>query len=129
MDLSTLTPVKTEAPDRRRGTTAGPNPFLDNNWLSESYKDKQWREVTVTGKQETYIIKRGKEQGKEATKLTGDAGTVVKLLRDAADMLGLGVSIEVIKGKKVGTFTVKYLGKVRKAAPVKVDDTDEDTTE
>lgn len=109
----------------------GPNPFLDSKApgnLEESYKQFKANkivdatfEVTVPGARETYTMKRGASKGKPGTRLTGDADLVVRLLRDGADQLGIGVSVTAEdavdeKGKKIpGHMTVIYQAKERKA--------------
>lgn len=129
LDLSTLAPVPGTGLTRRSsGREAGPNPFLDNGWLLNSYETEQDFEVTVGGTWERAVKTRGKHKGQEYDKLVGDAATVVRMLRDAADKLEIGVAIECVPAVKIvnegkrnertedipGQVTVKYLGKTRK---------------
>lgn len=138
MDLSALKPRKATNPDAvkrqggggRKGRDLGPNPFLDPKMdgnLEQSYRlfkagktAEATFEVTVAGKMENYTQSRGAQKGQPGTRLTGDADTVVRWLRDAAEQLGIGVSIRTVpatdsKGKEVpGKFTVIYRGQNRK---------------
>ena len=109
----------------RNGRDLGPNPFLDPKMegnLEQSYKafkagntaDATY-EATVPGKREKYTYTRGKSKGQQGERITGDADTVVRLLRDAADQLSLGVTIQVLDAKQPGHMTVVYMAKNRKA--------------
>lgn len=121
MDLGALAPTPGSGMSRRRGTrTAGPNPFLDEGWLQQSYDDGQDYELVVKGWWIDDTIKRGDRAGEPTTRLQGDAAEIVSLLRSAAAKLGIGVSVEVVpalgkNGKELkDTVVVKYLGKDRK---------------
>lgn len=116
MDLNSLAPKPTQAPVRtRQGKHSGPNPFLDQNWLADSYQNGRWDEVTVPGTVEQYEQRNrdGELTGKMATRYTGDALTVVTMLRQAADLLEIGVSIVAEQTSKT-KVTVKYRGQARK---------------
>ena len=116
LDLSTITPqAGSGMTPRRASRTSGPNPFLDNGWLEESYNTGQDYEVgPVAGTYEDGVIQRGERAGEPTTRLVGDAATVVSMLRTAANKLGIGVSIEVVPTKRKGQVIVKYVGKDRK---------------
>jgi hypothetical protein len=113
---------------RRASRTSGPNPFLDNGWLEESYTNGQDYEVgPVSGWYEEGVIQRGERAGEPTTRLAGDAATVVSMLRTAANKLGIGVTIEVVPAKRGKNMViVKYMGKTRKNY---TRGTDEDTEE
>lgn len=117
LDLSALTPVEGSGMSPRRNTrTAGPNPFLDNGWLLKSYEEGQDYEIgPVSGWYEDTTIQRGERAGEPTQKLVGDAAQVVSMLRTAANKLDIGVSIEIVPGKRKGTVVIKYLGKERRA--------------
>lgn len=144
MDFSTLAPVRGTGLTRRSsGREAGPNPFLDNGWLKESYDLHMTNgspegadfEVTVPGSWVSAVKLRGKNKGAAYEKLTGDAASVVRMLRDAADKLEIGVAIECVPAIRVvnagkrnerveeidGMVTVKYLGKERKVYAARED--------
>ncbi len=98
----------------------GPNLFLDNGWLQQSYEQEATMDVVADGTFEEYTMKKGAHKGEPATRLTGDAQEVTRQLREAAKALGIGVAIKyfpvVHRGKEVkGKVLVKYLGTVRKA--------------
>lgn len=124
MDLTNLEPVQGSGLSKRKGSrVAGPNPFLDNEWLLRSYENGQDEEVTVDGKYETVIADRGQHAGEEVTRLTGDAAEVVAMLRSASNKLGIGVRVEVVPdaetwfalpARRKGQIVVKYLGVNRK---------------
>src|SRR5690242_7488798 len=106
MDLTTLTPRATDwTPNRpgRKSSEEGPNPFLENGWLKESYDKGQAYSVTVPGAFEDQQATRNDngtrvpafdESGQPVMKsvLTGDAATVVKMLRKAGESLKIGVA-------------------------------------
>lgn len=124
LDFTTLEPVQGSGLSKRKGSrVAGPNPFLDNEWLLRSYESGQDEEVTVDGKYETVIAERGLHEGEEVVRLTGDAADVVAMLRSASNKLGIGVRVEVVPdaetwfalpARRKGQITVKYLGVNRK---------------
>jgi len=109
----------------RTAADTGPNLFLDNGWLQQSFDEKQDYQVTVDGSWVESEFKKGPNKGQKTEKLTGDAYLVVRQLRDAAAKLGIGVTIQYsIPTKKVkgidtdipGKVTIHYMGKPRKAA-------------
>jgi|SRR5882672_3030802 len=121
MDLSAIQPTEGAGlSPRRNSRVTGPNPFLDNDWLENSYTDGKDYEVTVPGFWEEGKVTRGKRIGEPISRLRGDASTVVSLLRSAADYLGIGVAIETVPAvnargqERKGFVTVKYLGKTRR---------------
>lgn len=127
MDLANLAPAVGPGLVRRVNTRApaerGPNPFLDNGWLQASYDTGKDYFVTVDGGWEPSVIKKGPQRGEPTERLSGDAAEVVKLIRDAADKLNIGVAIQYsiptrkVKGNEVdiaGKVTIHYLGKRRK---------------
>ena len=133
-----IKPVEsTEIPQRRASTrrNTGPNPFLqpisrgvtpvapdgyEEGWLALSYDLGKWFDVPVEGHYEVATRKYGASKGEEYQKVAGDAAEVARMLREAADKLGVGVSIKYADVKrKNGTVVpnqlmVKYLGTVRK---------------
>jgi hypothetical protein len=129
-DVSQLKAKPTVMP-KRAGTHAkkdlGPNPWLDPAWpfnLKASYDSGEAYELVLAGKYEKSKYTRGKVKGEEYDKLTGDAADAVSLIRDAAEKLGLGVSIPVTpaliesgarKGQpRDGFFVVRYQAQKRK---------------
>lgn len=132
MDLSALAPAPgtglAKRVVNRTTSVAGPNPFLDNGWLKKSFDEGKDYVVTVDGGWEMQPAKRGANKGEPIEKLVGDAYKVTRMIRDAADKLGLGVTIQYsvptvtkkVKGKDVtedvpGKVNVHYQGKTRKA--------------
>lgn len=118
MELN-LTPTATEMSPSRRGRAAadtGPNPFIVNGWLKQSFDQGKAYSVTVPGTWED-VTKKNRE-GVDVTRnmLRGDAATVVKLIRAASNELNIGVAIETATGRRKGTIEVKYLGQKRKEA-------------
>jgi len=125
MPLEISAPVASAAPIERRagrGVDHGPNLFLDNGWLKASYDSGKTYELTVNGKWEESAIQKGQNKGQPVQRLTGDAAEVVRQLREAANTLGIGVTIKDYPvqnraGKEVaGKLLIKYLGIKRKAA-------------
>lgn len=106
----------------------GPNPFLDKTWdqnLQASYDNAEGYEVTVDGAMEKVPARRGKNKGMPIDTLTGEAADVVFLIRQAAEKLQLGASIQTYVGKAPngkggfipvpkGKVLIKYLGQKRK---------------
>lgn len=114
----------------REGRASGPNPFLDEGWLQESYDTEETMSVIVGGHwEERQRMNRQKELLYEAdgspamqTVLVGDAATAVALIRRAADFLGIGVVVDPVPavsdktGRELkGQVEVRYKGKERKA--------------
>ena len=128
--------VATEIPLRRESQGArnrGPNLFLEphpdegfpEGWLAKSYDDGSWYDVgPVPGGYETDTARRGKNKGAEIQRMSGMAAEVTRQLREAANELGIGVSIKYFpvlyksgakKGQEIpGQVLVKYLGINRK---------------
>lgn len=141
IDFESVAPVLGSGMTKRKGSrVAGPNPFLDNGWLLQSYEEGQDYEFPAAGKYETVIATRGLHEGEEVTKLTGDAADVVALLRSAGNKLGIGVRIELVpnaeewfamSARRRGPIVVKYLGQERKQrrTVVEDDETSEETPE
>lgn len=134
-----IRPVEsTEIPQRRNGRgkqDTGPNLFLqpipkgvtpaapdgyEEGWLALSYDLGKWFDVPVEGHYETAQRAYGASKGEEYQKVVGDAADVTKMLREAADKLGIGVTIKYAEVKRKNgsvvpnQLTVKYLGVVRK---------------
>lgn len=127
IDITKLAPVKGEGMAPRsvhRERTEQPNPFLDNGWLKESYDTNTDYQVTVDGTWEESKVLKGPRKGEPMERLTGEAADVTLMLRNAANRLGIGVSIQYSiptyksgknKGEEIaGKVTVHYLGKERK---------------
>lgn len=130
LDFTNITPTRTVMPADTRGRQAvdrGPNPFLDEGWLRETYDSGEGAEITVAGALETYegTIRATKETVTKR-KLTGDAAEAVRMIREAADKLGLGVRVVTTVGGpgvkdnqgravRKGMVLVQYLGQTRKA--------------
>lgn len=126
--------VATEIPAKRdSGVERGPNPYLEpdleggapNGWFMQSYETGKWMDIgPVSGAWVASEITKGERKGETVDRLEGDAMLVTRQLRDAANQLGLGVSIkywEVYyksgpkKGEPVpGQMVVKYLAQNRK---------------
>lgn len=118
MDLSTLTTADsdwTPAPRGRKAEDKGPNPFVVNDWLMDTFHTGKAKAVTVTGE---FVEEEKKDRkGNPVTRryVRGDAGEVIKLLRAAGDELKIGVTLNPVAGRKRGTITIHYLGIKRKA--------------
>ena len=131
-------PIETSRRGRRPSDE--PNPFLDNGWLWDQYEEVNrlkenggdpataTRSVVVPGEWETrQATNRQKELLFDAETgepimtdvLIGDAANVVRLLRKAADLHEIGVSIQTApatgaRGKELkGQVEVKFLAKDR----------------
>lgn len=120
LDLSSLRPKVTEmAP--RQGTRArrdlGPNPFLDKEWpynLQNSYDQGEAYSIEVAGERVEDVIHKGPRKGEPTTRLTGDAADAVVLVREAANLLGIGVSVQDSPAGRKGFVKVSYQGQKRK---------------
>lgn len=131
VDLAKLAPVKGAgmAPREvtRKPRDEQPNPFLTEGWLQQSYETGQDYEVTVNGEWSISKVKKGPRKGEEIERLTGEAAEVTKMLREASNKLGIGVTIQYAQattrtGKDIpGKVVVHYLGKVRKQRRANVD--------
>lgn len=155
IDVSSLKVKPTVMPKRagtRTGRDLGPNPWLDKTWpfnLQASYDNAEAFEMTLPGAYVKATYSKGENKGQEYDKLTGDAADAVTQIRDAAEKLGLGVSIPVTqaviesgpnKGQpRKGFYVVKYQAAKRKQyrnaeqaapepGPWKREDAPEDTT-
>ena len=125
MALEITAPTVSDAPIERRAGRAvdhGPNLVLDNGWLKQSYDTGKTFEVPVDGKWEEDTIKKGDKKGEKVMRMTGDAAEVVRQLREAAQTLGIGVTIKdypVVnkrtKNPVEGKLLIKYQGIKRKA--------------
>jgi hypothetical protein len=130
IDVNALKVKPTVMPKRagtRSGRDLGPNPWLDKTWpfnLQASYDNAEAFEMTLPGAYVKAKYTRGEVKGQEYDKLTGDAADAIVQIRDAAEKLGLGVSIPVTqaviesgprKGQpREGYFVVKYQAAKRK---------------
>lgn len=117
MDLSTLAPTESQWTPAARGRKAqdkGPNPFVTNGWLKQTYETGKAQSVTVEGYWEEKDRKT--RAGEDVTRkfLRGDAEEIVKLLRAAANELKIGVTLNVVPARKRGFVTVHFLGQKRK---------------
>jgi len=100
--------------------------FLDNGWLQQSFDDGDWYDVNggqpINGGLVEVEIVKGNRKGQMTERLDGDVAEVTRQLREAAEQLGIGVSIKYYNattkaGKEIpGKTIVKYLGQKRKAA-------------
>jgi len=119
-DVSALKAKPTQMTPRnvnRTGRDLGPNPWLDKAWpfnLQTSYDNAEAYEMELKGTTVTATYIKGKNKGAEYTKLTGDAADAETLIRDAAEKLGIGASVQITPAKRAGYFTVKYQGQKRK---------------
>src|SRR5258706_8175907 len=131
-------PIETAA--RGRKTSDEPNPFLDEGWLWTQYETAQalieakkspsgatqsvtvageWESVQALNRQREPLFDAETDEPVMQPHLIGDAATVVKMLRKAAEQQDIGVSIQVVpaltaRGKEVkGMVEVKYLAKNR----------------
>lgn len=117
LDFDTMAPKPTEIGPSKAKRDREDNPFLSKGWLLQSYETGQAMEFgPVQGGLEEYFPKV-RETGEVSTvarqRPTGDAKLVVNMLREAARLTGIGVSIEVVPLKGRGERAmVKYLGKV-----------------
>jgi hypothetical protein len=94
----------------------GPNPWLDKTWdtgLWASYNDDQAYAADFPGALEMLPAKRGANKGELIEKVTGEASDAVVLIREAAEKLGIGVSIRTAKARN-GFVRVTWYGKTRK---------------
>jgi hypothetical protein len=131
MDLTALAPEPTEMTARKATRSAGPNPFLDNGWIRQSYDTSTAYQVTVAGEWQDKPVKAKNdagemvETGEIRPTLTGDAANVVYLVRQAAEKEGLGVRVETVQATRkngnpiAGQVTVKYQGIARKQRGVR----------
>jgi len=124
MALELAAPVPSATPIERRAGRAvqhGPNLFLNNGWLLDSYNNGRTDEIIVDGEWVEDTIKKGEKKGQPVMRLTGDAAEVVRQLREAATELNIGVTIKDYpvlnrNNKEVkGKVLIKYLGINRKA--------------
>jgi hypothetical protein len=134
-------PVKSTEPPKQRQTAPkdrGPNLFLDNDWLAQSYNDDEWYDVgPVDGQWEEGTVQKGKRKGEAVQRMTGVAQEVTRQLREAAMALGIGVAIKYTpvtykSGAKVGQeipgkILVQYLGIERKQSRKNADTEETDT--
>lgn len=117
MDLATLTPTASEWTPARRGRKAEekqPNPFVTNGWLQTSYDTGKAQMVTVEGHFEEETKPNRKGETVTRTYVRGEAEEVIKLIREAAEELKIGVAVKPVAGKRRNTITVHYLGQKRK---------------
>lgn len=133
LNVSDMGAKKTTLPARvsngRKGADLGPNPFLDKEWdfnLKNSYELGEGYEITVDGGIEMLPAVRGAVKGQPVEKLTGDAYVAERLIRKAADELGIGSTVKCFAGKapsKGGDLTrnvpkgkvlIMYMGMKRK---------------
>lgn len=132
MDFSALTPAKGTGIVRKSSRSAGVNPFLaEDSALQTSYQTGDDYYLDMPGAWEQTVYKRGAQKGEPTIGLTGDAAEVSRLLRDAANKLGIGVSIQYEpnaegegKAPKRGHIRVKFVAKERKQKR-EVSDTEE----
>lgn len=111
----TAPPVKRTVTDRAK-KDKGPNPWLDKTWetgLWASYNEDLAFEAEFKGNIEMVPAKRGKNVGEPIEKVTGEASEAIKLIRDAATILGIGVAVRYRKGRN-GFVSVTWHGKTRK---------------
>jgi hypothetical protein len=115
-------PTPTLMPRSAKARDEGPNPFLIGEggkpgYLEQSYNEGTAYQVTVPGQ---FVEKEAHNRQGEATGtkvvVTGDAEKVIFFLRQAANLLDIGVRIVTEPAKAKGMVTVKYLGQTRKAA-------------
>lgn len=149
IDLSAIK-VKPTVMPKRAGTKAsrdlGPNHWLDKampGGLWESYETATAFEAELPGEYRTATYTKGKDKGKEYDKLFGEAADAETLIRDAAELFGIGVSVRISpavvqsgpnKGKpKPGVMVVQWQGQKRKeykprtpAAPEATPETSQD---
>ncbi len=120
IDLNKVQGRKTTMPPRASTRTRrdlGPNHWLNASWefsLKNSYDNAEAYELDFSGTFEETVVAKGKNKGEKTTKLTGEAADAVTLIRDAADHLGIGVSIRTKPAKARGKVTVTYQGQKRK---------------
>jgi hypothetical protein len=106
LNVATLKAAKSKTPmETKRGKNGrdlGPNFFLDPKWefsLINSYEKKEPYKIVVTGIYVDSTYLRGPKKGQPMSRLTGDAGDAVALLRKAGVKLSIGVAIKEYAGK------------------------------
>lgn len=132
LNLADLSPAEsdwTPAPRGRQAIDKGPNPFLTEGWLKRTFDNGKaekvtvaghWEEVQATVNQDGKRVPKFDASGQPVMKqaLKGDAADVVSMIRDAADAMKIGATINPVKGRRNGTVTIHYLGiKRRKTTP------------
>lgn len=132
------TPIETNRRGRKPSDEA--NPFIDEGWLWSQYETVlaliergedpagatlsvtvpgAWEDRQATNRQKELLVDAETGEPVMVSTLVGDAAQVVKLLRKAADLHEIGVSIATVpalneRGKPVkGMVEVKYLAKER----------------
>ena len=99
------------------------NPWLNKEWeqgLWASYQDDQAYGAQFKGTFEMVPAKRGANKGEPIEKLTGEAQEATGLIRTAAAILGIGVSLRVTQAThangnpKAGYVDVVWYGKTPK---------------
>lgn len=120
-DVSAIKAKTAETPRRvvknaRSARDLGPNPWLDKVWengLWASYEGDVAFAADFPGALEMLPAKRGVNKGEPIEKVTGDAADAIVLIRAAAEVMGIGVSIRTKKARN-GFVNVTWYGKTRK---------------
>jgi hypothetical protein len=99
-DITALTPETTslEATENRAGRKAGPNPFVDKGWLQNAFENPQQVTVPIPA-----------------------ASGVVNAIRNAANRLNLGATIQVLVDNERwdDTDSLRYLRQLAEFADTK----------
>ena len=107
------------------------NPWLNKDWeqgLWASYENDEADSAPFKGAIEKVPAKRGANKGEPIDKVTGEAAEAVSLIRTAASVLGIGVSIRTIQvmhangNPKTGYLEVVWYGKTPKNTKPKNDE-------
>ena len=98
VDFEKVAPQKGSGMEPRTGGRSGSdadNPFLTKGWLRQSFTENQDYELPpIDGAFTLVPAKKGANKGEPVERLTGEAATVVQMIRRAADHEGLGVQIQ-----------------------------------
>jgi hypothetical protein len=138
IDFTTIKAREVPTPKTSRGgRDLGENHWLSKVWdrgLQASYDQAKSFAAEFKGNIVKEAATRGKSKGQMVTKVKGDAGDAVVLIRQAAELLGLGVAIRT-RPTRNGFVEVTWTGKKRKefrktdpdaTTPENDDDGDED---
>ena len=115
MGIVIPTPVVCDIAKRTRRRSDEPNPFLTEGWLKATFDKGKGAKIVMPGSIQTYQVRNRDtgELGNQANKVVGEAAVAIKMLREAADTLNIGVTIQFFPGKKKDTVEIQFLGQRR----------------